>query len=170
MADNFRVPALPDTCDVASFGLADNWANGIDDRLRFVDLYVVSASFDHEVRAVGRELCLLLLHLVPLAVHGFGQVSWKVNFIGAVGKHNQTGPTDRDARRRGNPMGNVICIARIIYVVAAPSFLASGGKRSSWSGCEESTSTMPTTSDGYRLANIRASIPPRGCPPARTAL
>src|SRR5258707_7934971 len=32
--------------------------------------------------------------------------------------------TDRDAKRRGKPMGNVICIARITYLVAAASFLA----------------------------------------------
>src|SRR5258708_15020373 len=55
-------------------------------------------------------------------------------------------------------------MAQITYLVPAASFLASGGKRSSWSGCEESTNTMPTTSEGYWLANIRTSLPPRECP------
>jgi len=56
----------------SSFSLANYFTNGIDYRFGFVDLYIVAASLDHQVRAVRGQERQLFLHLAPLAVHGFG--------------------------------------------------------------------------------------------------
>src|SRR5258707_10860317 len=71
----------------SSFRLANHFTNGVDYRFGLVDLYVVAAPLDHQVRAVRGQVRQLFLHLVPLAVHWFGQISWKPHFIGIVRKH-----------------------------------------------------------------------------------
>jgi hypothetical protein len=66
------------------------------------DLYILPAPFDDQVRAVRRELCQLFLHFAALAVHRFGQVSWKMHLVGVVGEYNQRniaqGPKRSDLR------------------------------------------------------------------------
>jgi hypothetical protein len=51
----------------------------------------------------GNTNRLLLLHLVPLAVHRFGQVSWKLHLGGIVGKYDQWHAPQRS--KRSNPRG-----------------------------------------------------------------
>ena len=69
--------------------MAKHFTNSIDYRFGVVDLYIVAAPFDHQVRAVRGKMCQLFLHLAPLAVHRFGQISWKPHLIGIVGKYYQ---------------------------------------------------------------------------------
>ncbi len=60
--------------------------------------------------------------------------------------------------RRSTPNRASSAVTRLPSATVRP--LREAGMFAHWSGCDESTSTMPTTSSGYRSVNIRTTSPP----------